>query len=222
MTSALLFRDRTRGGRQKIDNIICHLRRDCAQLFYVYSGMAGYPGMAPMKFLLKSKLIRRNIVMIRDPMNDDYAQGIGPQLPDLEALLDWHESYGRRLRHVRDIYCLGNSSGGYAAIMFGYLLKAKAVWAFAPRSARPVERNAQAWSNLVELLKEGNGVTEYKILYSANDQYDPMLIEEIKHCPGIKTQQIEPHGKDKHQVLKEMADTGELSDLFPKFVAVTK
>lgn len=207
-------------------NIATLARPKCAQLFFVYTGFAGMPGMPPMTFLAHSGLGRRNIVIIRDPYNVNFVRGVSPDIPDLDALLQWHRTYRNSLEGIRETYCLGNSAGGSAALMFGCALGVKRVFAFAPRlGTRPRARREPGQikvSALVDLLKTGNGVTQYDIFCSPASRGDRTFAEYFAECPGVSIHYIEAaqaaRGWKGHMIMQTMASTGRLAEIFPDFL----
>jgi hypothetical protein len=195
-------------------NISVRLREQCGQLFFVYAGVWGLPGMNGLRFLQESRLADRNLVMIRDPYNDDFMRGVGDGIEDIEALFDWHLRCMRRLEHVSEVHCIGNSMGGYAAVLFAYLLGAKTAWAF---GLRPVG-GVPMIHELRRLLEGDNGETAYHLYYAAHDNDDRGFAEQIGHCRGVLLHPLESISKNmSHRVMGALADSGELREMFPPF-----
>ena len=170
--------------------------------------------MNGLRFLHEAKLVDRNLALIRDPYNEDFMDGIGDGIDDIEALLDWHEVCQRRLEHVSEIYCVGNSMGAYAAVLFAHLLGAKAAWAF---GLRPVG----GWPMVTELCRmlEGDaGTTAYHLYFSHNDPDDRRIAESFAHCPGVVLHPLDDVSTNlSHLVMVSLADGGMLRDIFPPF-----
>jgi adenylylsulfate kinase len=195
-------------------NISLRVREPCAQLFYVYAGVAGLPGMNGLRFLHEAKLVDRNLALIRDPYNEDFMDGIGDGIDDIEALLDWHEVCQRRLEHVSETYCVGNSMGAYAAVLFAHLLGAKAAWAFGLRPAG-------GWPMVTELcrmLEADAGTTAYHLYFSQHDPDDRRIAEAFAHCRGVVLHPLDDVSTNlSHLVMVSLADGGMLRDIFPPF-----
>jgi hypothetical protein len=116
------------------DNIITITRTDCSQLFFIYTGLRLRVGGVPaLDFLKKSGLANRNIVLARDPHKAGFRLGISESIPDLHSLVDWQAEVRHELSHVSQVYCIGNSAGGLAAIVAGHQLEAATVWSFGTR-----------------------------------------------------------------------------------------
>ena len=64
-------------------------RPNCAQMFFIYPGRADVfrdQGMTFLSFMQSAGLGDRNLAMIADPYNENYARGISAEIPDLDAL----------------------------------------------------------------------------------------------------------------------------------------
>lgn len=191
-------------------NIACLSRENCSQLFFVYAGGLGMmEGMGPMVFLQKSGISDRNIAFVRDPNTLYYHKGVSDEIPDLDAVLDWHHEHIAANPHVSEIYCLGNSFGGWSALFFGYMLGVKKVWSLAP---------AGVWGRklLVDLMKDSNGVTEYDIYYSKLEAADERFAKALEGFPGVRLIHREEHG---HLMIRGLLQSGELPKVLPPFQA---
>lgn len=188
-------------------NIVSLSRPNCSQLFFVYAGGLGQvEGMNQMTFLQRSGLLRRNVTFIRDPETKFFDNGVSPDLPDIEAVLDWHIAYAKSLSHVDEVYCLGNSFGGWSAMFFGYMLAVKKVFSLAP---------AGEWGRemLHALMRDSNGVTEYDIYYANSVERDRIFAETFGDCDKVRLVERE-HG---HLMLRGLLNTGELQEILPPF-----
>lgn len=187
-------------------NIACLNRENCAQLFFVYAGGLGMvEGMGPMAFLQQSGISDRNVAFVRDPNTHYFSKGVSDELPDLDAVLDWHQSHIDANPHIDEVYCVGNSFGGWSAMFFGYMLGVKKVWALSP---------AGTWGLKVlrDLMDEPNGVTEYDVFYSETEARDKRFAEAVGEFSGVTLHQRNDHG---HMMIRGMMQTGELTGLFP-------
>lgn len=189
-------------------NIVNLVRPNCSQLFFVYAGGLGMvEGMNQMTFLQSSGLSRRNVTLIRDPETKFFDEGVSPEIPDLEAVLDWHKAYIESLPHVTEVYCMGNSFGGWSAMFFGYMLAVQRVYALSP---------AGVWGKemLRELMSDGNGTTEFDIYYSTEIEKDATFAQTYEGLPGVRTVIRNGHG---HLMLRGLLNSGELQEILPDF-----
>ena len=200
------MRQSIRGKPDHGGNIACLTRKRCSQLFFVYSGMKGaMEGLSPMTFLQRSGISDRNVACLRDPNGCLYEKGISDEIPSLEAVLNWHEAHIAANPHVTEIYAVGNSHGGWAALFFGYMLGFKKVWALAPGGPRGRDL-------LTNLMDRENGVTEYDILYSREIEADRDFAESLAGYPGVNLIRHEGHG---HLMINGLIQDGLLAGLFP-------
>lgn len=191
-------------------NISLLTRQNCAQVFFVYGGKQGMiEGMGPMTFLQKSGLADRNIVFLRDPNANFFEGGVSADIPDVDAVIDWHSAYLAANPHITEVYTIGNSFGGWASLFFGYMLAVDKVWSMAP--AGPWGREL-----LVDLMADSNGKTVYDLYYSHQVESDKVFAESLQHAPGVNLVHVEEHG---HLMMSGLMRTGVLPSLFPPFKA---
>ncbi len=190
-------------------NISTLVRPNSAQLFFVYAGGLGQiEGMNQMTFLQRSGLLRRNVVLVRDPNLKFYTEGVSDEISDLDQMIDWHQAYIESLPHVTEVYCMGNSFGGWSALFFGYMLAVRKVVALAPAGPWGLEM-------LHELMSDPNGVTEYDIFYDTSVEEDVVFAKTFDDIEEA-TLHERPHG---HLMLRGMLNTGELVEILPDAVA---
>ena len=213
-------------------------RPNCAQLFFIYPGrnvgLRGR-GITFLSMIRNGGLGDRNLALVADPFNDNYAQGVSPDIPDLPSLLAWHKNVLRAMPHVTEFYTIGDSSGGYGALLFGHLLGARKVWAFVPRTAR-LETADAAKAFLKEQLSAGSGTTEYVFTYSPSNGRDCAFADYFSKCPGVvlspyavpppdqtpgtKEAAMNVESYYHRRVLQTVIDNGDLRGLMPPFKAV--
>lgn len=187
-------------------NIAILTRPNCSQLFFVYAGGLGMiEGMGPMAFLQKSGLSDRNVAFVRDPDTYYFENGVSEELPNMDAVLDWHFEHVKANPHVTEVYCVGNSFGGWSALFFGHMLAARKVWALAP---------AGTWGRklLVDLMAEHNGVTDFEIYYSQDEPKDVRFAEALQNHPGVQTFRKDEYG---HLMIRGLLQSGELPKMLP-------
>lgn len=176
-------------------------------------------------FLKSTRILDRNLILFRDNEQANYQRGLSADIPSMAAFLDWQASQlALHFPHVRSTYCLGTSAGAYAAIVSGYFLKVPIVWSFGPMTLidepyRPSESDpiSRRCFDLGELLRDGNGVTEYRIFYNNGYKPDVVAAERLKNCPGVR---LFPQPGDDHGVVYTMADLGSLADVLVPFEGI--
>jgi acyl carrier protein len=94
-------------------------------------------------------------------------------------------------------------------------------------------------ASLVRTLSAGNGVTQYRLVRVPRDECDSYVVDALRHCPGVSTIDVEPSESDppewafsrwippagwvcrNHLVIGILQRRGQLSTLFPEFLAAT-
>jgi hypothetical protein len=204
-------------------------------MFFIYPGFvaaAGNDGASFLTMIRNAGLGDRNLALVADPYRQNYERGVSADIPDFASLLDWHKRLLQSLPHVTEFYHLGTSSGGYGALLFGRLLGANKVWAFAPRTARLTTADA-AKAFLKKQLLAGTGATEYVIYYSPANTRDRAFAEYFSQCPGVVLSpynvpppdrtvaaETSPAADEKHYhggVFATIVGSGELRQIVPAF-----
>jgi hypothetical protein len=198
-------------------------RENSSQLYYVFHGMAGGLGIQPLTVLRETGLLRSNLVLLKDYYRFFYQAGLNPEIPDVDAIITRLRRCREELPHVRQTYCSGPSSGGYAAILFGHYLQVDVVYAFAPVTllnlddlkrfggSKEVSRITEEHRDLARLLAKHNGRTRYKIFYCDGNGRDRTYAEYLQDLPGVE---LYPQPGNTHNVTQAMYESGRLREIF--------
>ena len=169
---------------------------------YVFHGMAGGLGIQPLTVLRETGLIHNNLVLLKDYYRFFYHAGLNRETTNVDAIIARLRRCREELPHVRQTFCCGPSSGGYAAILFGHYLQVDVVYAFAPVTVidladlkkyggrKEVWRITEEHRDLALLLAKHNGRTRYKIFFCDWHIRDRTYAERIQHLPGVELYQI--------------------------------
>ena len=179
-----------------------------APLVIAFTGMAhGLNELANFEFVKSTKRFEWSKIFCRDPNHAFYHLGIDDRTKNANDLVI-------RLRELivemfpSRITCIGVSAGGYAALLFGHLLKADTVHAIGPQvvlheqwgiehndptiygSAAQLNYAGLAPENdfrdLPKILSSYNGKTKYFIHVGKNCQQDLNHAEELVGCSGME------------------------------------
>ncbi len=209
---------RTRDLRRSCDgNAVTLVREGCAQLFLLYTGRAGFPGTPLMRLVREIGLGNRNFTLLRDPHHNSFLSGAHAEASDLDAFADWHADHLEGLSHVRSHYCIGNSAGGIAAMLFGRLLGARHIWAFSPR---PATRDSfdQALEQAKEVFAWAEAAGPCEIFYCPDDPVDRQVAEYFAPYEGVQLRaRPSPAADHTHRLMANMVRDGELRELLPPF-----
>ena len=198
---------------------ITFVRPASNQLFFVYTGRARGVGVNPIDFFAQTRLLERNVVVLQDRHRAFYHRGVSAAVPSFDALLGWLTAFRDSLPHVRRVFCLGTSVGGYAALLSGHLLGVEQVWAFGPPTVLPDVPSLRGVSVAVErrdlavALASDNGRTKCEIYYNGHDEADGAAAARIAGCPRV-TLWSQP-GHD-HNVVKTLLETSRLAAVLPE------
>lgn len=163
-------------------------------------------------------------VLLRDPHRLWYYRGVPGLGASIEAVHEFLAQLKAGLR-PRRIVTLGTSAGGYAAILFGLLLQADEVLAFAPqtrltepgdsrtperiealhalvgRSAPPLELSA-LWPRGQERAPR------VRIYYSEDEPLDVLHARRLEPLTGVQLQPVRCEG---HRIIPHLKRDGRLS-----------
>lgn len=203
--------------------LIVWARENSSQLYYVFHGMAGGLGIQPLTVLRETGWIHHNMVLLKDYYRFFYQAGLNPKITDVEAVIARLQKCREELPHVRETFCCGPSSGGYAAILFGHYLQVDAVYAFAPVTSinladlerfggcKDISRITEQHRDLARLLAKHNGRTRYKIFYCDGHVRDRAYAARIKDLPGVE---LYPQPGTTHNVIQAIHESGRLREIF--------
>ena len=136
-----------------------------------------------------------------DKYLNSYNQGIHEITNNIDETIDYLRN---EIKNYKNVICLGVSSGGYAAILFGSLLNINYVLAFIPQTLR---RNKNIDEKYRDISKFINETTKY-YLYGDLSVSDVMNCHHISQCERISNHSNVFIIKKKYIKLKEMRDTG--------------
>lgn len=194
-------------------------------IFVLFSGLG--VGNKPPTFIFSkflSRYPRIDKLFLRDLGGQWYLSGLGPISCNVEQTAQYIQE---KTRDYKRTVFIGCSAGGMAAILYGELLRADKVLAFAPQTVlseeKETEYNDNRWHESILQLREA--VTESRHLdlksmnpfsanidihYSAGCELDRLHAERLT---GIQTRQIPHEGHDGHLIALNLRDTGVLRQL---------
>jgi hypothetical protein len=188
------------------------------QLFFVYTGQSRGVGVNPLDFFKQTRLLERNVVILQDRYHAFYQRGVSATIDSFDALLAWQCAFRESLPHVRRVFCLGTSLGGYAAILAGRFLNADQVWAFGPMTVLPDVPSLRGVTVAPErrdlrlALAADQGATTYAVYYNEREEHDAEDARRLAKHPRVR---LWPKPGDGHNVVKTLLERGELETLLP-------
>ena len=180
--------------------VVAMTNAECSNVFFIYAGTQGGMMMNPLEFLQKAGLSNQNIVLLRDPSQTWFLNGVCDRINSFRELMAWQSGFLEGAAHADDHYCIGSSMGAFSAVVFGHLLKARAVWSFGlARTTVPVLNSQGDPWDLEKLLCEWNGVSRYYLYFNQSWERDREAAMRLAQLPGVE---LCPQRGDGHVVLE--------------------
>lgn len=216
---------------EKTDKGVLEDFRGSKNLLVSFGGISQGLGIPVFEFFNSISDIQCDKVFLRDYNQAWYQKGIDSDLNHIDKVTDYLQDI--IVKNKYDKICfLGNSMGGYAAILFGSIIDVDTVISFAPQTSidrfyRLVNRDFRWFKqirrvhaskskrkdffDLKKHLEMNNSYnTDINIYYSPTDVLDRKHAERMKAQKNITLHQIDKGG---HAVVKVVRDNGELKSL---------
>ena len=115
------------------DAILEILSPNSKRLYFIFGGLAAGMGMPPFEFYNASKILEENKIFLRDFSQSWYQKGLPEIGSDLIAIKNFAQKKIEAYK-PSEVYFVGNSMGGFAAILLGAMLNTGTTIAFAPQT----------------------------------------------------------------------------------------
>jgi hypothetical protein len=186
-------------------------------------------GMPPFEFLRSLSAHGCDAIFVRDPRQAWYQLGIDGVGADVAGIVDWLR---RRCRGYARTVAVGNSMGGYAALLLGRLAGLDVAIAFNPQTtiAAPDRAllNDRRWQPLIERVQAQSGDTRYHdvraalanssgsrpqslLFFGADSCEDAAHAMRLAGDPGCHLFAVR---NSRHQAVKLLRDGGILTRMF--------
>jgi pimeloyl-ACP methyl ester carboxylesterase len=199
------------------------------KLYIIFGGKNVGAGIAPFEFCNASKILNENRVFIRDLSQTWYHMGLPGLSDDIDSTADYLKQLIQRYSPSETIL-VGNSMGGFAAILFASLVQNCRAIAFAPQTfIGPVKRlkhGERRWRSeiystyLKTLFKQkyfdlsqldaAASNCRADIIVSAGHKRDLAHALNLQHFSQITVHQ---YAYKKHGIVKYLRDQGELAQI---------
>ena len=236
---AFRYRERFagRGAEEEAVAVSADLESPSRTLLIAFGGMRGRIGMPPFEFLKLTGEIPVKRLFLRDLRQAWYHEGLPP---DGRGLLDVAEELRRTIaaQAVDRLVVTGNSAGGYAALVFGTLLGADSVLAFAPQTILDLgeletmndhrwdERLTAVtaagsldpdWTDLAAALaREPFAKPDRKVFFDETLRQDRLHAERLAGVEGVRLYRF---GGGSHHLVRSLRDCGALARLLREAVS---
>lgn len=199
-------------------------------LLVLFAGLGPTHGTPRFEFLRAAASLPVQRLYLRDHVQAWYQRGVlglGDDIASTARALQERIDAAR----VRRLVVAGNSAGGYAALLFGHLLRADAVLAFSPRSfvgwrQRVRHRDFRRWRELAALSRSGGpdpafedlvavfgdapGFARADVHYATGDRIDVLHAERLGPTPGVV---LHPHPVGGHSLVASLRADARLTAL---------
>jgi hypothetical protein len=197
------------------------------KLYLTFGGMKGALGIPPFEFYKSSRILNESRVFFRDLSQTWYHAG----LPGISSNIPGTVRYIERIidkSSAEEIVFIGNSMGGYAAILFSTLIGRGRAISFSPQTfISPSKRRASGdgrWRSKVlrtygmalfkpkffdlrRLLEQSSGDNRIDIFVSSLDELDVIHARNLEPFGNVRVSERELGG---HNLVKHLRDSGEL------------
>ena len=198
------------------------------KLYIFFGGVLGGIAILPFEFYKASNILNENKIFVRDVEQCWYHKGLLGISHDLQTTALFLKSEIDRL-NVEEVYFVGNSMGGYAAILFSTLVGRGEVIAFAPQTFISPELRQKysdaRWSrqmlkthdvptekafDLRTLLLSSELIPRISIFVSRDDVLDCIHANHIRNIPNLDIYYFSGGG---HAIIKQLKEEGKLADI---------
>jgi hypothetical protein len=197
-----------------------------------FSGiLGGYGGMPVFEFSRVLSRFAVKKIFIRDVSQAWYQNGLPGVGENVDQIADYlqkriSEANGHR------VITLGNSMGGYAALLFGWLLQADEAYAFSPqtfidvkqrllrldfrwqREIRKIHRDGRSTRKYMDLVRvfrsQPRASTECHVYYCSESRLDRCHAKRMGCFPNVV---LHAHEAGGHMLVKLLRDIGYLDTL---------
>lgn len=211
---------------QKLNNSVeIQLSDKGSDLYIFFGGIAAGIAMPPYEFYNASRILDEHKIFVRDFKQSWYQNG----LPEIgKELYDTANFIKQKIQEINpnDVYFVGNSMGGYAAILFSCLIDQGKVIAFAPQTfitpGLRFKNNDYRWArqifwtqlssyfkphiwDLKHLMTNTSCKPKVSIFVSTSDKLDVIHASHLGDMDGVHIHEFKGGG---HGVVKHLRDEG--------------
>jgi hypothetical protein len=200
------------------------------RLYFIFGGIAAGMGMPPFEFYNSSRILEHNKIFFRDFSQSWYQNGLPNIGGDVFEVSEYIAAKIKSLK-PRHVCFVGNSMGGYAAILFALLAGTGTSIAFAPqtfispaqklwhRDVRWPRQTLKAYRtscmlnhiwDLKPLLTKSSNSTTINIHVSTQDRLDLAHARRLKGQNGVVIHEYDVGG---HALVKHLRDQGGLTSI---------
>ncbi len=199
-----------------------------SQIYFIFGGIAAGMGMPPYEFSKASNILSDSRVFIRDLRQAWYHRGLPGVSTNITETKNHLESIIND-NDAKSVIMVGNSMGGFAALLFSSMIpKSKAI-AFSPQTfVNPRKRlmhKDRRWGKQIfklyltgwckEKIWDLKSITPVDgwsatVIASKTDKLDLLHAENVREVKGVDIQVFDYGG---HNLVKSLRDNGLLEEI---------
>jgi len=203
------------------------------KLYVIFGGIAAGLNMPPFEFYKSAQILNENKLFLRDLHQCWYHKGLDGISTDIDSTAIYLENEIGALQ-PNELFFIGNSMGGYAAMLFSTLIGYGNAIAFAPQTfispCQRIKYRDFRWAKQIFKTYSSNGFKSrfwdlkvllekqkkdqvFSIYVSSVYRLDRIHAEHLEKIPGVKVYKID---SDSHSIVKILRDNGELPKILSK------
>jgi len=212
---------------EAVSPVIEELAPDASTLILVFGGIKGAMGMPTFEFYKSTSILNQHRIFFRDLSQHWYHSGLSGITQDISQTKDYIQALIDRIKPLETIF-VGNSMGGYAAILFSTLLNTGRVVAFSPQTfISPVKKfqsrdfrwklptlstylytlTKPRYFDLSNLLEQSRQENPIDLHVSSFDTLDMQHADNIASFTNVR---IHTHALGGHNLVRHLRDNGSL------------
>jgi hypothetical protein len=212
-----------------IEPYFSDFREDSETMLIAFGGIAGELGIPAFEFFKSTDIFAVKKIYFRDLNQAWYHQGIAGIANNIDEIANFLINQISK-QNVKYTVIAGNSMGGYAALLFGWLINATRVLAFSPQTfittALRLYYRDFRWSKQIKKAHQVNQKqyfdlkklfltchdrnTIFNIYYPAKDYLDRTHASRMKNIQNIR---LFPYEYRTHSLVKELKIRGDLDKI---------
>ncbi len=218
---------------EEASGVFLRLDEPSDSLLIAFGGLGTAIGIPVFEFFNVVSTFEQPVkqMFIRDLQGAWYHRGVVAAGDTIEEVAEYVREVVRT-SGARRVVTVGNSAGGYAALLFGSLIEATQVLAFGPQTfisarLRLIHRDRRfgvplrrlrasrfydpAYADLRKFFEaRGNTTTRFTIHHAADHRLDALHARRMRGLAGVE---LHEHRVDKRTLVRELRDRGELKTL---------
>lgn len=210
--------------------VLEELHPGARRLYFLFGGINARVGMPQFEFYRSAQILEEHRIFLRDFSQSWYQRGLPGIASNVFEIADFLKSRIDDLA-PEEVYFVGNSMGGFAAIMFAAMLGRGHAIAFAPQTTicpqtrltmgdfRWTRQLLPTWAatvfgkhayDLEPLIRRSEGAIGVDVYYSNQERLDARHAELLKGLPSVR---LHPHNVGGHMLVRHLRDTGMLAEI---------